>query len=65
VRYEWPYHHYWADLEEVQMHVTQRIGKSNHNCPNMALGGFTLKIGWLWLRNGATSAAPAKREDFH
>lgn len=43
VRYEWLSQHYWADLEEVQMHATQWMWKYNHDRPNMALGGITPK----------------------
>jgi putative transposase len=43
VRYEWLSQHYWADLEEVQMHATQWMWKYNHERPNMALGGITPK----------------------
>lgn len=43
VRYEWLSQHYWADLQEVQMFVTQWMCKYNHDRPNMALGDITPK----------------------
>ena len=43
VRYEWLSQYYWKDLEEVQLFATSWMWSYNHDRPNMALGGFTLK----------------------
>lgn len=43
VKYEWLSQHYWADLQEVQMFITQWMWKYNHDRLNMALGGITPK----------------------
>jgi putative transposase len=43
VRYEWLFQHYWESINEVQDFATQWMYQNDHQCPNMALGGNTLK----------------------
>ena len=43
MRYEWLAQHYFDDLAEVQDFATRWMWSYNHERPNMALGGITLK----------------------
>ncbi len=43
VRYEWLFQYYWGDLDHAQRVATQWMWFYNHERPNRALGGFTLK----------------------
>jgi len=43
VRYDWLGHYLFESIAEVQEHVTRWIWAYNHERPNMALGGITLK----------------------
>ena len=43
VRSEWLSQYHWCDLDEVREYATQWIWRSNHERPNMALGGITPK----------------------
>jgi putative transposase len=43
VSYEWLSQYYWGDLDEVRDFATRWMWHYNHDRPNMALGGITLK----------------------
>ena len=43
VQHEWLSQYYWGDLEEVQNFAANWMWGSNHERPNMALGGITPK----------------------
>ena len=43
VRHEWLSQYYWSDLAELQDFTAKLIWSYNHDCPSMALGGFTPK----------------------
>jgi len=43
VRYDWLAYHLFETLDEIQEFVTNWLGTYNHDRPNVALGGITLK----------------------